>query len=296
MKYTNLKVNQSSLRNNQRGSALVESILIIGVLTIFMIGVPMIGSMIDLKQTTIQASRYSAWEKTVNVDTDGTAAQIDQRFFRDASAPITTAVNGDVAANALWGASTAPTDGRTEQQLSDKARVIISAGSITKSNDFRGDVNSSTARSEGNARMGDNGNVYRSVSRVVTTLGRVVSPDGWDEGNPISDGLVRSTVGAKIDSNSMFADAKTINESTSIFIDGWSENDNERIRERVHGFVPTNRLEKVGKYVSYLKVIPMLTDLKHLEKAFGCVKTNIVTGKKLGDELTTYNPTGQDNC
>jgi len=55
--------------------------------------------MIDLKQTTVQASRYSAWETTVS-DQGVTAQHLDQRFFSDASAPIGAA---DVGPNKLWG-------------------------------------------------------------------------------------------------------------------------------------------------------------------------------------------------
>jgi len=281
-------------KNMQKGSALVESILIVGVLTIFMVGVPMIGSMIDLKQTTIQASRYSAWEKTVNVDENHVGDQIDARFFRDASAPISSSPNSGLAANHLWGelpatgtppaSGAAPTGdaptGQTGPQLFQEARVTIATAPVGM-----GSVEDDRAHKDGGKMKGA---LYSPVAKVVTQLGRFISPDGWDEGTPVSNGLVRSTVSTQIEANSFFTSAMTIEESTSIFIDGWSAGDDDTIRERVHGFVPTNRLEKVGDFISRVKVIPMLNDLEHLEKAFGCVKNNIVPGKTYDSGLTIY--------
>lgn len=282
---------------------MVESILIVGVLTIFMIGVPMIGSMIDLKQTSIQASRYSAWEKTVNVDTNHAGDLIDERFFRNASAPISSSANSGIEANHLWGElpaaestanangganSSAPTDQTTDTPLFQKARVTI--------------VNSSNSANSWEQTDDDiAGRIYGGVANVVTTLGSVISADGWGDGDPVENGLVKSVVSTQIESNDFFTSGLTIEESTSIFIDGWSAADDETIRERVHGFVPTARLEALGSFVSRLKVIPMLGDLENLEKAFGCVKNNIVPGKSyapVGDDsgLQTYNPSAGDDC
>ena len=82
----------------QTGAALVESFFICGVLTIFLIGIPMLGKSIDLKQTTIQASRYAAWEKTVYVDSTQ-VDQVDTRFFKDASAPISSSAQAQKLIN-----------------------------------------------------------------------------------------------------------------------------------------------------------------------------------------------------
>lgn len=282
----------------QKGSALVESILIVGVLTIFMVGIPMIGSMIDLKQTTIQASRYSAWEKTVNVDVEHAGEHIDARFFQDASAPISSSLNSGLNPNSLWGelpppdatpaSDAAPTNagnapgGQTGPQLFQEARVTIAgAPAVVSGEDERG---------------GMKGDLYSPVATVVTKLGSFISPDGWDEGSPVSNGLVRSVVQTQIEANTFFTSGMTLTESTSIFVDGWSAGDDDTIRERVHGFVPTNRLEKVGDFISRVKFIPMLNDLEHLEKAFGCVKNNIVPGKTYASGLTSYNESTGDNC
>ena len=89
----------------QQGGALIEAILIIGALVMFMIGIPMMGSLVDLKQATIQASRYDAWEKTVRTEKSENISQIDSRFFRDQSAPIRTSEPSKelLGNNHLWG-------------------------------------------------------------------------------------------------------------------------------------------------------------------------------------------------
>jgi len=297
------------------GGAMVESILIVGVLTIFMIGVPMIGSLIDLKQTTIQASRYSAWEKTVYVDPASAPKQIDERFFRDASSTITSGTNSGAAPNHLWGEipqsnnPNAPQDRNTsahaepqgdDLQLYQRARVTIGQGNVSVTQD----VGEQALAGLGANGVGlDNGTIYRGVSTVVTTLGRAISPDGWDEGNPVEDGLVRSKIAVQVEGNSMLASGGVLNEHTSIFIDGWSAAEDDTIRERVHGFVPTNRLQQLGEFISRIKILPIFDDLEHLDDAFGCVKNNIVTNKELvpesdnpGHALKIYQEQDGDKC
>lgn len=274
------------VKQNQVGGALAESILIVGVLSIFMAGVPMIGSMIDLKQTTIQASRYSAWEKTVNVNPGHTGTQINERFFKDASAPISSSANGGLAQNVMWGQPSQP------QNPDDPNATTTDEGTAPGGQGAMSNARLTISDGAGQASSAVDtvatGPVYNGVSEVVTTLGSFISPDGWDDNDPVGDGLVRSTVSAPMQENTFLAAGTTLSEQTSIFIDGWSAADHETIKERVHGFVPTNRLERVGDFISRVKFIPMLNDLEHLEKAFGCVKTNIVPGK-------TYAPVSDSN-
>jgi len=291
------KVSIESLlkRSRSSGSALVESFFILGVMVFFMIGLPILGKLIDLKQTTIQASRYAAWEKTVEADIDETTdvTKVDTRFFMDASAPISSSGAAGLGQNHLWGslaadaannnganpngaqgADTPPNGGTgSELQLYQKARVVVAEGSVTATVD----------------PGGDNGILYGEVAEAIGDIGDIISPDGWDPGNPVRNGLILANVEAKVKSNALFSFADDgcggageacVNEGTAILIDGWSAGDHGIIRERVHGFVPTNRLEKLGRFISKVKVLPMLNDLEHLEKAFGCVKTNIVPTTK----------------
>lgn len=248
----------------EHGSALVESTLILGVLGIFMGGIPMLGSLIDLKQTTIQASRYSAWEKTVEVDLGHLGDKVEQRFF------------GDESLNLLWGEGNQHNNGSV---TIDGVNVELTSGST---------VNSDAS-------------LYSTFSNTITKFGRAVGSGGWEEGSPIANGLVTSTVHSAVKPNEYFTERKQISESTAIFIDGWSAGEDTEIRERVQGFMPTNKLEKLGAFVSKLRFLPMFGDLKNLKNAFGCVKTNIVTPKEyapVGDDalLTRYMENPGDQC
>jgi Flp pilus assembly protein TadG len=288
----------------QAGAALVEAFFISGVLTIFLIGIPMLGKSIDLKQTTIQASRYAAWEKTVYVDPTQ-VDQVDTRFFKDASAPISSSAPADLGGNFLWGAgqqqsgqqgaantnqananqananTTVPTDGNGGLSATERSRVRIVDGSVNS------EVN----------ELNEEGEIFGKIGSFVQTTGEFLSPDGWENEDPYVRGIVQADVSVEVQNNPMmFQQGGKFVASTAIMIDGWSAADQEIIRERVHGFVPTNRLERVGDFISKVKVIPMLDDLEHLEKAFGCVKTAIVPGKEINDPLPAYTLTGDDRC
>lgn len=261
-------------KNN--GSALVESILILGLLSVFMGGIPMLGSLIDLKQTTIQASRYSAWEKTVAVELDHLGSQVEQRFFKNQSTLLSSSSIGNQPGNVLWG----------EDQLHNNGEVTIAGISVD-------------AESGGLASSGMT--VYDDVSNIITKFGRAVGTGGWEVGNPIAKGLVTSTVGAELMDGEYFSDGRRIKESTAIYIDGWAAGDDSIVRERVQGFMPTSKLEALGKFVSKLQFLPMFGDLKNLKSSFGCVKTNIVTPKEyapVGDvaALTVYQENPGDQC
>jgi len=295
----------------EKGSALVESLLIVGVMVTFMIGLPMIGKLIDLKQTTIQASRYAAWEKTVEPDLNETSAvqDIDTRFFMDAAAPIRSTRAPDTAKNFLWGGirtgedaddgsananggDTPPQSGNME--LYQKAGITLTDGSVV-----------STA-----ASAGEDGYVYTKAGKIVAKIGAFISPDGWDRGDPLRNGLVFTNVEARVKANALFSlggdncgggDEGCISEGTAILIDGWSAADHEVIRDRVHGFVPTNRLHQLGNFISKIAILPMFDDLEHLDDAFGCVKTNIVPGTKdfapVGQaRLAPWAPLPGENC
>ena len=49
----------------QNGGALTEFFFVTMIMVPLFFAIPMVGKLVDLKQTTIQASRYSAWEATV---------------------------------------------------------------------------------------------------------------------------------------------------------------------------------------------------------------------------------------
>ena len=75
------------------GAALVEFVVLAIIMVPLLFAIPMIGKLIDVEQTAVQASRYAAWETTVGVSAaDGNALR--GRFFADPAAPIATGAAG----------------------------------------------------------------------------------------------------------------------------------------------------------------------------------------------------------
>jgi hypothetical protein len=68
----------------RRGSALTEFVILIIVMIPLFLAIRMIGNLVDLKQSAVQASRYAAWEATV-ANGEGAyssePAEIKTRFF-----------------------------------------------------------------------------------------------------------------------------------------------------------------------------------------------------------------------
>lgn len=55
----------------QRGSALVETMILAGVFIPMLFGMALLGKYIDVKSATLEASRYAVWERTVWADAAG---------------------------------------------------------------------------------------------------------------------------------------------------------------------------------------------------------------------------------
>ena len=87
---------------HQSGQSLTEFLVALVVLVPLLLMVPMLGKYIDINQTTLQASRYVAWEKTVDTGkSDATlAAEVRRRFYGNLVMPIKT---GDVATDGVPG-------------------------------------------------------------------------------------------------------------------------------------------------------------------------------------------------
>jgi len=314
----------------QNGSAAVEALLLIGVLVIFMIGIPMLGSMVDLKQKTIEASRYAAWEKTIHTNSNPAVEQIDNRFFKHESAPILSLApnSGYLGENSLWGGITKQQNPATKRvagftgrktvsnnlPLFQRARITADVANLRTyvgqgvsewSSDFPSNELPQNENNKGNQRAEPHkGLIYSAIGKTVTELGSFVSKDGWGNDSPFSNGLMRSEIEIKVENNEIMnivsnncsqGGAGCFQESTAILVDGWSSADPNVIRDRVHGFVPSARLEKVGDFISKVSVIPMMGDLDKLRGSFGCVKLGVRPAKNF-DALPTYEEVSGDNC
>ena len=253
----------------QHGAALTETFVLMLVLTPIMFGIPMIGKLIDLRQTTVQASRYSAWEATVS-NTTVAPNDVKARFFSDAS----VAVGGDASApNALWG------DDRDGQALTELQEV----GTQTV-NSYWGpeDVAVRLDESTGAAvpyisayDSGASGNIALKVQEVVESKGSTVAnlTDGeWIDSGSLKS-MLRSEVRADVQGNGWF-ETLSFNDATVIMYDNWSAAEDGQAAKRARSFVPAGALGDIGDKLSVLGNFPMFGELKEFDGAFGYVDMN----------------------
>lgn len=73
-------------RTRQRGQALVEGVIMIGVVIMLFLGIFYLGKFHDVQASTIQAARYGAWERTVH----SPGAMNDTRIQNQARARLFT--------------------------------------------------------------------------------------------------------------------------------------------------------------------------------------------------------------
>lgn len=256
----------------QSGSALVEFIIVSAVLIPIMFGIPMIGKIIDLKQTTVQASRYSAWETTVS---DQSAQNLDQRFFSDASAPIG---NADIGPNTLWGPVETPTNTndttiQANAESSNPAEpltgypadtlVEVMPGAIVSDSSVyqpgvKNSIQYAPAVGEGAAQK---------VGRAVEVVGGALKSKLFDSGgswNMEFDGLIRGEASVQMQGNG-WLDPLTIKQGTVIMQDNWSAGEAVHARDRVRSLVPGGVLAPVGEVLGTIGQVPLLRELKYFQ-------------------------------
>jgi len=99
-------------RPSQFGTAITEVIVALLALTPFLIGIPLLGKQLDVKHKSMDAARYSAWERTVwrsagsnRKDAADITLEARDRILGDARANVTATEglrNAGVTENVLW--------------------------------------------------------------------------------------------------------------------------------------------------------------------------------------------------
>jgi len=250
--------------NVQRGAALTETFVLMLVLTPIMFGVPMIGKLIDLRQTTVQASRYAAWEATVSPNTHS-PDNIKARFFSDNN----VALGGDASApNVLWGGYR---DDEQAVELPEVSRQTVDSYWQPAHAEVRLDESSARALPYTSAYdAGANDDVaYKIQDLIETTVGAVadVTDGKWMDSGSLK-GMLRSEVQAQVAENGWF-NALPFKDATVIMYDNWSSPDDNQAARRVQSMVPAAALEDVANTFSEFGNFPLFKELKSLDEAFG---------------------------
>ncbi len=280
--YKLMKTNKPGIYT--QGSSMTEfAVLTLAMLPI-MIGIPMVGKMIDLKQTTINASRYSAWEATVASGTIE-AAQVNSRFFQNSDGAIKTqAVQHE--SHQLWG----ETSGTAPDSYMDKGSVRISDSSVvSNSSDTNHTQNVSDART-----------AAVSFGGVVKDVGEILSWAPGTDWGISQDGLLNAEVQVKVKENDFLNGENTaacnsedgtfacMTASNSIMVDNWSASSDRQAADRTRSFVPTTAIRDVSDILAAIGNVPVFKELKGLERKNGMNGFGHVDMTKLPKLLDQY--------
>jgi len=249
-----------------KGSALVETTVLMVVMLPLIFALSMVGKLIDLKQTTEQASRYTSWESTVGAERSGSLSNesVRERFFSDAETPIYSQAQ-HAAVNAMWGDSN-----ESMGQFQSASTVVLDQSSI--------DVHISDNAVPQTAAM--------KIGEAAARSGEILEDVSGNSWALSADGPSSITVSAQIESSSWLP--ASLSECTDgnsnvclssravILGDSWSASDDSQAEQRVRSLMPATVLEPVGNAVSIVGNLPMFQELKDLRGAFGHVDMGIL--------------------
>jgi len=264
----------------QRGSAATEMLVLLMVMVPLFSALPLLGKISDINTTTIQSSRYLAWERTVSNSSHKTAAhvatEVNNRFFVQPDAHIKSnqgVLSSEEVQNPFW-------RGFGENHNGEKNRLITSnEGSYVSSSDWN-----RTARPPG---------LVGELSSGLQVFSDAFSVMSGKRMNLEWKGLVTTTVGQDIASNQFLPSSRDcrnqesnvvfscIKYSNTILVDTWNAQHNTDAVNKTHALVPTRGLKGVSDALATVgSVIPVFYDLKYLKTdgngGFGYVHSQMV--------------------
>ncbi len=266
-------MNTAALPFRQRGQAVTEFAAMGAVLVPLFLLVPLLGKVSDLNHTTIEASRYAAWERTVadtgqKPDTE-LAAEIQRRLYSRPDMPIHTgAGRPDVKKdrNPLW----------TGYGGKDVLRSAVD------------DVGMGV--SEGKAPGPLSSAVASVVTRAGQLMGRFNSGARFDLEN---DGLYAARVGTNVGANDLaFLGSKDcsgkdskevfacITRQNVILADGWDASGPQQVEARTKAFVPLGIFSGVTKVTDIVGKVPFMKEWGRFDP--GYVAPDVVPRDRLG--------------
>ena len=282
-------------KRKQAGSALTEMIVLSLVMVPLMFTIPMLGKLIDLKQQTIQASRYLAWQQThapqQGRNTVRTQNELRQRFFSSAELPVTTMPEENTsrfAAHHLWG------DGASLHSANrDAADVPEMWESLNFSDSVQIKDDTSTFSVNENGLPGPARLVSEGVNLATSLVENLSSSAQWDvetEGVYAVDISLEAEVGSLLtpqgsnciqtneqgEGAGSHTDTICLGIRTAILADGWSAATDDQARRRVQTMVPATVLDPLGEVLSVLGQLPILKELRPLDDSFGHVDTTVL--------------------
>ncbi len=266
-----------SSSSSQQGNATVETILVATVMVPLLTGIPLVGKMADINNTTAQSSRYLAWEQTVAAPNNHKSPEllnreVNNRFFARPDLQIRTdreTLTADEQNNPFWTGF-----GYNEDEEVNRM--------ITLGEGLHTEVRSQTPDS-----------LAGSLSTGITTMGNAMAHLTGGDWNLESQGLYTGSVSIEVAGNSIFSSgedcsgeesetvAACVTRSNTIFTDSWDAQNPSMAARRSRTFVPAGALEPVGNTLaSIASLVPFLRDIEGLRAdgngGFGYVNPNVL--------------------
>lgn len=249
------------------GSALIETTVLMLVMLPVVFAMVMMGNLIDLKQTTEQASRYTAWETTIRPAAfrrSSPAADVENRFFQSPLNPISSK-QFLATKNPLWNGEDPNND-----SLSEEFVLRINPRTL--------DVNSEHSPSRFSPAL--------EVGKAISRSGEILSNVSGNEWGLSANGVLSSTVAVTLENSDWLptggmdcpdtASGLCLKSKTSIYNDDWSASHDVQAIKRIRSLMPASALQPVGDALSVVGNLPLFSEIKDLKHAFGYVDMSLL--------------------
>jgi hypothetical protein len=273
-KLINRKEGRLSMSKKQSGQALTEFATMMSVFVPLFLMVPVLGKISDMNSTSIQASRYAAWERTIASPTDKSDAvlndEVRSRLFGLTGHFNTTGEtpnDSDQNHNPLW------TDHKGDRLLTSSINDV--------------DMQAVNGGLDGSLTSG----FTNVINTIGSTLSKLSSSADWDL---TSDGLYTATVNVNVASNNFGLDAgqdcsgtdspaifACITRHNVILADSWDSPSPNVTESRVKSFVPAAIFETLSSVTGIIGAIPVLKEWKKFDP--GYVDPEVIPADRLGN-------------
>jgi hypothetical protein len=268
------RLNEILKMRNQSGSAMTEFAILTVVMVPLFFVMPTLGKITDINNTSIQASRYMAWERTVSNQQQKTydelGAELHNRFLVHPEMGVRTGqgkITGDDAINPLWRSF--------KSDATDQGGRLVNIDGQKK-----------LPYREESASLGEEEKLYQGIEQTGNLLSGVISDAKW---GLESSGLYVGRVGVAVENAGLFsrggkdcggAESQQtfvcVERHNAILVDGWSAFSRTQVEQRTKAFVPGGILKPVGEMLSVTGAIPLMREMKGLEKSFGHVDVDVL--------------------
>jgi len=281
----------------QSGAAMVESVLILSLMVVLLSAIPSIAKRQDVRQTTVDANRYSTWEMTVSSAVD--RELVIDRFYSAPNASIRSTQTEQIE-NHFWSNQITPL---TRVHAFTAAAASNQVPTQGDANDLAGDsthhslVDSRSVKLDVFERAADAGIVAETITGTIRTVS-----DWTGHSNAIAPnrGIVQTALSVGIGNRGLSEEGQAVgcsgaNESASdclsvrsaILVDGWEASTEADIEAGAQAMVPTKLIDPIGEMLDVVSIFPLFEEFEDMDDAFGCVNTSLLPTKELSGAIST---------